>query len=261
MASINKGDLITNAKFVNAFNQKIWDGILGGVVYGGQASDVRIADRVNNIQVTIKGLPHYSATRTTGVSGTGNDSQTTIVNPQVIPNGELASIVVNQDLNITLNAEEFKGKIIDAQELYNACNNCVKALVNIRPFRGTWQHDGQSAATVHFPSATGFAYGYFNKGACTGTTVYIGDTTNWNGNRSVSRWINTRGTSINITQVIMKGVSEGLVVTAADSSSNVDTLFNLWRTNCFNTNAFYYRLYTCHLNCHSRCHNRGRSRR
>lgn len=260
MAEINTGDLITNAKFVEEFNKKIWNGILSGALYGGQASDVKVANTANGTQVTIKGAPKYTSVRTYGK--TGNRGAVYNMGPyNVIPSGELTEISAGQDLGITLNAAQFKDKLINASDLYNACLKCVQSLVYIRPFRGMWQHDGETAGTEYFPSSTTFAYGHFKKAVCTGNTVNIGNTDNWNNAASVSRWVNSKGTSINITSVIMRGVQEGIVVSASDSSSNLNELFNLWKKNCFNTNAFYYRLYTCHANCHASCHGRGRSRR
>lgn len=297
MASLTREKLVSKLGYVAYFNEQVWGKInstAGGNIYHATGSNVTLQkDKITNVtfdgegkatktgetNIVIKAAPRFNSTSYYGANtttGSVKDSR-----PLAIRTEHLKVIDPNAKQYFTLSVEDLDAKaaamgkdpnLIIADVLYASCFQVIKALISIRPFKATWNHESSEASrriSEKF-NGGGYAYGLF----VDAPTINQSWTSNsgsgsWGAGGSLSRWQITLGgniSALNLTEtsVARNTVYKDNLIGADQTSSMVVNFWNAWANRCKERNSFDYKYFSCHTNCHSSCHNSchgSRSRR
>lgn len=285
MTDLTKGKLITKLGYVAHFNEQVWEKIIATArtVYHNGGNITLSQDKDTNVtldpktgavtgsstsNVTIAGTPRFSQTSYYGANTTTGAVKDR--NPVAVTPSHLKTLKASQRQHFLLMPNDLTGNIATADVVYRACFNIISAIISIRPFKSTWQHESSEASkrfTVRFNNGN-FAYGVFVDRPAPVSSATTGSGT-WGAGGSLSRWQVTLGgdiTSLNLQEdsVARDGVYRNNLIRADRTSAMVINFWNAWQNRCMAKNSFDYKYFSCHLNCHSSCHSSchgSRSRR
>ena len=257
MATLNAGDLITKAGYVNYFNERVWGNIsstANGNIYHGGTSNVTLSSD----GVTVKASPKFSSTAYAGANTTGGT--VLFAKPNALPISTSSGVQSNggsaahlKVLNagtrqyFTLKTSDIdeqaviywtaKGQaqhltgdaltayvnenknLIAADTIYKCCFTIIGRLISIRPFTSSWQHDSSIASKKISESfnSGNYAYGVFIDNPST--------TSSWLANSGTGTW--NKGGRLSKWQVTLGGnistlrISEASVTRSGVYENNI----------------------------------------